>query len=254
MIDGSTLVLVGAHILSIHTCEVQDLVTHTEVEVGHELPVSVEQLDAETTIDFRIRAAEIDDIEFVNLSVVVDVFIHDVTALELIVDTAVVVHHRQRVAVLVIYYISFCIVNDRSSLSRVLRSIAICSVRIYNGLVGIEVLVLFVVEEEAVVVVVVSVDTLVAESVDTTERVTNLEAAQHTLVRIVEVGVVACQYGSIHIRNGVDVLREVGIQTYAELLASDRDAHEVLRVDVDFPTFVLHRADVRHGKALVTCG
>ena len=71
----SHLVVVRTHHFSIHTRHVHDFVTHAEVEVRFQRPLAVAEVDTETTIELRVRRTEINDIQFVDLSVVVHVFV-----------------------------------------------------------------------------------------------------------------------------------------------------------------------------------
>ena len=58
--------------------------TQTEVETGGQLQTIVFQGETETTIALRIGVTEINYVVAVNLSVVVDVLIDGITALELV--------------------------------------------------------------------------------------------------------------------------------------------------------------------------
>ena len=173
----------------------------------------------------------------------VHVFVADITTLEGVVRTAVVEHHAHGVARLVVDDVALGIASDRSGIlhgeTRVVTAVerSLCSVlRTISG----EILVLVIVREVTVVVVVVSIDTLEAETVDGTEAVAHFDAAHHAFVLIVEVGVHGLEDVLIHLGQRVDVLGDVGTEDYAELaILEDR-----LGADVEFPTFVLHLTDV----------
>ena len=99
-------------------------------------------------------------------------------------------------------------------------------------------------------VVVKSVNAQITETVDTTEGITNLHALHDGTVGIGVVFVVGCEHGSIHISNGVDVLCNVTTKNHVELT----ELQDRTGVSIEFPTLVLHVADVSPSQRGETCG
>ena len=60
--------------------------------------------------------------------------------------------------------------------------------------------------------IIVLVYTLIAEAVDSSERITNLHTLQHLAIAIVEVTVQRFQYGGIHLQNLVVVVTECQVE------------------------------------------
>ena len=162
------------------------------------------------------------------------------------VDTTIVEYHLKGITVFVIYYVASSIANDRSRLTLSLGCVHLT--------VGRVVLVLSFVEEVAVVVVVVSIHTFVAETIDTSKCVTNLYAlhqvARTANVAVVIVIVLVGQYGSVHRGYGIDVLCDVGTELYGEFTYLEN----IAGIDIEFPTLIFHCTYVSPVKATETSG
>ena len=98
-------------------------------------------------------------------------------------------------------------------------------------------------------VVVVSVDTLETETINSTEGITNLYTLHHFEVTVTIVSIVRSQYGRIHLRDGVEVLSDVTTEFHAELT----ELENLAGATVEFPTLVLHVTNVSPFQRSETC-
>ena len=111
------------------------------------------QLKSETTSELWQRRTQINDIEFVDLTIMVDILVDSITTTELIVDGTREIHHILGHIVLVD--------NDNSILVTSYRSIRSTHARyLFFAIVS------------------VLINTLIAESIDTTESCVQLYASQ----------------------------------------------------------------------------
>ena len=170
----------------------------------------------------------------------VDVFVDNVTTFEAIVHTTIIEVHGKRVTSLVVDNITASITRDRRRFASSASSIHItCSIYI---------LILFFVLEETIVVVVISIDSLVAETIDTTQCVTDLHALYEGFVLFIKLTIHGSQDILVHFRHNVQVLRHVCTEGHIELA----DVQDWLRRNKEFPTFVFHTTYVTVGNIRVT--
>ena len=146
----------------------------------------------------------------------------------------------QGITVLIIFYVAVGIKHDRSGLagsgSRIARA------------VGIIVLVILVAQELTVVLIVVSINALPLETVDTAEGVTDLRAFEDAFVVVIEVQVLTGKHRSIHVGDGVNVLCDVTAQFNVELA----ELEDRLGADKKFPTLVLKGTYIGGSQGTVT--
>ena len=95
----------------------------------------------------------------------IDIFIDSITTIKLIVLTTIVEVHGKRVTILIVHDITISIEHDRSRLSQFRTEVTI-------------------------VVVVVSINTLETETIDTTQSITNLYTLQDFSIIISNVRII----------------------------------------------------------------
>ena len=97
-------------------------------------------------------------------------------------------------------------------------------------------------------VIVVSINALPLETVDTAEGVTDLRAFEDAFVVVIEVLILTGKHRCVHFGNGVNVLCDVTAQFYVELT----ELEDRLGVYIKFPTLVFECADIGGCQRAVT--
>ena len=170
----------------------------------------------------------------------VDIFVDNVTTFELVfATTTVVVDHLQRVAVLVVNHVAFSVANDRSSFASCLSRVVEVAVGIWFRQI---IFIVVRIQEVTVVLVVVSINALEAETINTTQRVSHLNTLQRTFVGalVVELSINRVKHRGIHLSYLIDILRDVETEVSVELT----ELQNVGSADKEFPTLVGHLTNV----------
>ena len=97
--------------------------------------------------------------------------------------------------------------------------------------------------------ILVFIDAFVAETVDGAEGVVELHALEDFAVLVVELGVERLQHGLVHRQDLVAVVAEGEVEVGEELAFAD----EFVRLQVELPSDIGHRAHVAVGEGVVAC-
>ena len=161
----------------------------------------------------------------------VDILVDSITTIKLVVLATIVKVHGERVTVLVVNNIAIGVEHDRCRLCQFRTCRALVAypqvgtnvagsrvrVTIFIGPVVLRVLLTIDGLEVTIVVVVVSINALELETIDTTQSITNLHTAEHLTIIVLDISVVRSQHRSVHIGDSVQVLRDIGTEVHAEL-------------------------------------